>query len=270
MEWFQPFDTQGLYFWQAGGSYGSYDVGVFDDDGNHLAIYQVNEAKLEASLGREFPRYGDLRIGYNYRIGDGELRTGTPGWDSFNYETAQLYTRLSVDRLNDLNFPTSGWLSSVEYAKADPLWGSDSSFDQLTANASMFTTIYGGHVFGLSGLAMATIDGTAPIQDLYRFGGFLNLSGYTENSLSGQQAGVISGIYYHRFKIIPLLSWYLGTSVEYGGVWDDKNDFGSNPELAGSMFLGASTPLGPVYLGYGYGESDNKTIFFYLGRPLFY
>jgi len=270
IEWFQPFDMQGLYFWQTGGSYGFYDVGIFDDDGNHLAIYQVNEAKLDAALGREFPRYGDLRIGYRYRIGDGELRTGTPGWDSFNYETAQIYTRFFVDRLDNLNFPTSGWLSSVEYAKSAPSWGSDSQFDQLTASAGMFTTVYGNHVVGLSGVAMTTIDGTAPIQDLYRFGGFLNLSGYTENSLSGQQAGVISGIYYHHFKIIPLLSWYIGTTLEYGGVWEARDEFGSKPELAGSVFLGANTPLGPVYLGYGYGENNNETIFFYLGRPLFY
>jgi NTE family protein len=81
---------------------------------------------------------------------------------------------------------------------------------------------------------------------------------------------VISGVYYHQFKIIPLLSWYLGTTIEYGGVWESKNDFGSNSEWAGSVFLGANTPLGPVYLGYGYGESNNNTIFFYLGRPLFY
>lgn len=269
-EWFQPFDMQGLYFWQTGASYGSYDVGIYDDEGNHLAIYQVTEAKLDAALGREFPRYGDLRIGYRYRTGDGELSTGTPGWDSFNYDTAQLYTRFSVDRLDNLNFPTSGWFSLVEYAKADPSWGSDSQFDQAMASAAIYKTVYGGHVLGLAGTAMTTIDGTAPIQDLYRFGGFLNLSGYTENSLSGQQAGVISGIYYHQFKIIPLLSWYLGTTIEYGGVWESKNDFGSNPELAGSVFLGANTPLGPVYLGYGYGESNNNTIFFYLGRPLFY
>jgi NTE family protein len=267
LEWFQPLDLQGLYFWQAGASYGSYDVGVFDD-GNKLATYQVNEAKLDASFGHEIQRYGDLRVGYRYRIGDGELSTGSPGWDSFNYETAQLYTRLSVDRLDNLNFPTSGWSSLVEYAKSDPSWGSDSSFDQLTASASMFTTVYGSHVLGLSGVAMTTIDGVAPIQDLYRFGGFLNLSSYTEDSLSGQQAGVISGIYYHHFKILPFLSWYLGTTVEYGGVWEDKNDFGSGSEFAGSLFLGANTPLGPLYLGYGYGESDNKTVFFYLGRPL--
>ncbi|MFM4770074.1 patatin-like phospholipase family protein [Aeromonas veronii] len=270
LEWYQPFDMRSLYFWQAAASYGSYNVGVYDSDGNNVAVYQVNEGALDGSFGREFPRYGDLRAGYRYRIGDGELNTGTPGWDSFNYKTAQVYTRVSVDRLDNLNFPTSGWISVIEYAKSDPSWGSDSKFDQVTARAGTFTTVHGGHVLGLSGVAMTTIEGTAPIQDLYRFGGFLNLSGYTEDSLSGQQAGAISGIYYHHFKVIPLLSWYLGTTVEYGGVWENRNDFGSSPELAGSLFLGANTPLGPVYLGYGYGESDNKTVFFYLGRPLFY
>jgi NTE family protein len=35
----------------------------------------------------------------------------------------------------------------------------------------------------------------------------------------------------------------------------------------GSLFLAADTPLGPMYLGYGVGEDDNRTIYFFLGRP---
>jgi NTE family protein len=33
------------------------------------------------------------------------------------------------------------------------------------------------------------------------------------------------------------------------------------------VFLAADTPLGPVYLGYGIGEGDNRSIYFFLGRP---
>ncbi|NTW67754.1 MAG: hypothetical protein HGB21_15835, partial [Nitrospirae bacterium] len=35
----------------------------------------------------------------------------------------------------------------------------------------------------------------------------------------------------------------------------------------GSLFLAADTPLGPMYLGYGMGEDDNRTLYFFLGRP---
>jgi NTE family protein len=84
--------------------------------------------------------------------------------------------------------------------------------------------------------------------------GFLNLSGYAEDSLSGQQAGVLAAIYYRRFKPMPLLSWYIGGSLEYGGVWEDKSDFGKDGIAAGSIFLGADTPLGPIYLGLGKAE----------------
>jgi NTE family protein len=270
VDWYQPFDMRSLYFWESGAAYGSYNTDIYDDDGNNVAEYHITELGLEAGLGREFPGYGEFRAGYLYRTGDGSLKTGTPGWDSFNYDTAQLYSRLSFDRLDNLNFPSQGWLSVVEYAAADPSWGSDDQFDQLTARGGAFTTLYDDHVIGLSGVAMTTVDGVSPIQDRYRLGGFLNLSGYTEDSISGQQAGVLSAIYYRHFNVMPLLSWYVGTTAEYGGVWNDLSDFGTSPEWAGSLFLGANTPLGPIYLGCGYGEEGNKTVFFYLGKPIFY
>ena len=270
VDWYQPFDMRSLYFWESGAAYGSYNTDIYDDDGNNVAEYHITELGLEAGLGREFPGYGEFRAGYLYRTGDGSLKTGTPGWDSFNYDTAQLYSRLSFDRLDNLNFPSQGWLSVVEYAAADPSWGSDDQFDQLTARGGAFTTLYDDHVIGLSGVAMTTVDGVSPIQDRYRLGGFLNLSGYTEDSISGQQAGVLSAIYYRHFNVMPLLSWYVGTTAEYGGVWNDLSDFGTSPEWAGSLFLGANTPLGPIYLGYGYGGEGNKTLFFYLGKPLFH
>ena len=37
--------------------------------------------------------------------------------------------------------------------------------------------------------------------------------------------------------------------------------------MAGSLFLGADTPVGPLYLGYGQTEGGNNSLFFFLGRP---
>ena len=35
---------------------------------------------------------------------------------------------------------------------------------------------------------------------------------------------------------------------------------------AGSVFLGADTPVGPVYTAYGYAEGGNRAFYIFLGR----
>jgi NTE family protein len=96
-----------------------------------------------------------------------------------------------------------------------------------------------------------TQNGAASIQNRYRLGGFLNLSGYAEDALSGQQAALVYAMYYRRFAPLPFLSWYVGGSLEHGGVREQRNDIFSDGIAAGSLFLGANTPIGPVYVGYG-------------------
>jgi NTE family protein len=36
--------------------------------------------------------------------------------------------------------------------------------------------------------------------------------------------------------------------------------------LAGSLFLGLDTPLGPLYLAYGRAEGGNDSAYFFLGQ----
>ena len=269
-EWYQPFDTLSHYFIDTRLRYGMRNIGLYGADQVHLADYRVHSAQLDLAVGREIGVYGEARLGYRYSTGRVRLETGTPVLPEFNFDTAKVYGRLSVDRFDTFNFPNSGWSSVVEYASSRESLGSDSNFDQFTARGSKFATFGDGHVFGIGGLAYTTLDGTADIQDRYRMGGFLNLSGYADNSLSGQQAAVLAGVYYRRFRPMPMLDWYLGASLEYGGVWEDKQDIGSNGIAAGSVFLGADTPIGPVYFGVGGTETGDSAVFFYLGRPFFH
>lgn len=80
---------------------------------------------------------------------------------------------------------------------------------------------------------------------------------------------MVNAIYYRRFRPLPFLSRYIGGSVEYGGVWEDLNDIGDDGIAAGSLFLDADTPIGPLYLGYSLAESGRNAVFIYLGRPFF-
>ncbi|MGB8712513.1 MAG: patatin-like phospholipase family protein [Onishia taeanensis] len=268
-EWYQPLDTLSRYFVDTGVKYGTKIFSVYNDDQDNVADYKVSDAQVDLAVGRDFGVYSEARLGYRYDTGQVELQTGTDGVPDFNYNTAQVYGRLYFDRLDNYNFPDNGWLGVVEYATYREDIGSDSNFDQLTARASKFATYDGKNIFGLAGLVNTTLDGTADIQDRYRLGGFLNLSGFANNSLSGQQAAVVTALYYRRFTPLPILDWYIGSSLEYGGVWEDKDDIGTDGIAAGSLFMGADTPIGPLYLGVGQAQGGNTAAFFYLGRPLF-
>ena len=53
--------------------------------------------------------------------------------------------------------------------------------------------------------------------------------------------------------------------AEYGGCYVVAEADGDNAILNGSLFLGADTPIGPLYTGFGFAEGGRYTAFLYLG-----
>ncbi len=265
-DWYQPFDYRSRWFINPAVSLSRQDINVFNGNGNQLAEYRISEFETDLAAGREFSVYGEGRVGYRFRTGDIDLQVGQPVFQDGEYDTAQVYLRLSSDRLDNFEFPSKGGRGIVEYATSREDIGSDTDFDQARIFGSRFLT-YGQNTIGLGGLVNATVDGQAPVQNRFLAGGFLQLSGYAQDSLSGQQSALASVQIYRRYTPLPILSWYVGGSLEYGGVWEDREDIGSDAIAAGSLFVGADTPLGPLYIGYGVAEHGNNSAFFYLGRP---
>lgn len=74
-------------------------------------------------------------------------------------------------------------------------------------------------------------------------------------------------MYLYKIGDFNLLPTYIGGTLELGNVWEEKDqmDF-DNAILAGSIFLGMDTFLGPVYLGYGKAEGNHQALYFYLGK----
>jgi NTE family protein len=111
---------------------------------------------------------------------------------------------------------------------------------------------------------------TLPSQ-VFTLGGFLSLSGYTRDSLAGNYLGLANLMYYRRLNqqsILPTdLPVYVGGSIEAGNTWFFKDDVALDDLLfAGSLFLGVDSPLGPVYLGVGLGENDQRALYLQIGQ----
>ncbi|MFA0697896.1 serine protease, partial [Vibrio sp. 10N.222.49.C9] len=108
--------------------------------------------------------------------------------------------------------------------------------------------------------------GAVPI-DPYDLGGFQNLSGIPRNSLIGQNKAFTKLVYRYRWFENDFGMFqspvYLGGSVEYGGVWSGPDkDIGDAPMfVAGSLFAGIDSPVGPIILGYGHTEDGMGAVY---------
>ena len=117
---------------------------------------------------------------------------------------------------------------------------------------------------------MVTLSGDPGPEDLFLLGGFLNLSGYQLGDITGQNVAFGELIYMYRLDnassafAIPL---YAGGSLEVGTVWESLDRIEADAIIpAGSLFLGADTPLGPAYLGAGLSKDSHASLYLMLGK----
>jgi NTE family protein len=99
-------------------------------------------------------------------------------------------------------------------------------------------------------------------------GGFQNLSGLSNGELLGNVTAVVGARYYKRFGFEHPFGdeAFTGFSLEYGGAFDDWSNVGSDGSfVAGSIFAGAQSPLGPIVLGLGAAEQGQYESTFNLG-----
>ena len=93
-----------------------------------------------------------------------------------------------------------------------------------------------------------------------------NLSGFEYNQLSGQNFAQVAGVYRRDFLDLGPLHVSAGMSLELGNVWQNRSDMSFDSALfGGSLFLGSSTAIGPVYFGWGRSEKSDGTFYVSLG-----
>jgi NTE family protein len=260
----QPLDPQSRYF--VAGKVGHFTkvVNQFDAAGNELARYYLSANGLELSGGREFGTWGEGRLGYRRYSGEGELTIGNPAPD-IDIDRGEIYLRLSADKLDDFYFPSSGYFSRVEYINARDNLGASNDYEQLLLGYTQpFSWGRNRLVFGLAG--GTTMDDNAPLDAVFRLGGFLRLSGLQEDQLTGQHAGIAVLTYMRELNDSSFLRSFVGASLETGNVWQDSSDIAfDNMIVAGSVYLALDTPIGPIYIAYGLTDTDESSIYVHVG-----
>ncbi|HXH03421.1 MAG TPA: patatin-like phospholipase family protein [Candidatus Competibacteraceae bacterium] len=268
-EFYQPFAADSPFFVAPYLSYESRAVPLFEGT-TQLAEYDAREAQLGADLGYTLGSYGELRLGLAYRGIEAEPSIGDPALPDYDASEGVLSARLLLDTLDNYYFPRQGAAVGLELSAHLEALGAAEDYTKLEASwQGAYTvgadTLLAGVRLGLSP------DGELPIYDQFTLGGFANLSGLRSNQLRGSQLGFGRLIYYHKldFSAPPISrDFFVGGTLELGGVWDDLEEI--DPiELrgAGSVFVGADTLVGPIYLGYGYTEGGENSVYLFIGRP---
>jgi NTE family protein len=231
-----------------------------------IAQVQAPQSTLGIAAGREFGTWGEFRLGLERGAGNTELVTGDPLFTiPGEFDRGEVFTRFTIDTLDSLYFPSRGGKVIAEWGQSRNNLGADVEFDQVRFEAIGAKTFRNSTLFGLVRYD-STSSGIAPAQDLFRIGGFFNLSGFARNELTGQHTAVAIAGFHRRLGESSSLPLYVGMTLEKGNAWDNRSDMTfDSARNAGSLWLGADTPIGPVYLAYGTAEEGRNSVYVFLG-----
>jgi NTE family protein len=269
-EFYQPLSVFRYLFVAPIVEYDQYQVKIFKGQ-TALATYSFRNTIAGLDLGSQFTKYAELRVGYLYGPRTFSLNSGSESFaptDS-NADIGAVRARLRIDQLDSVKFPRSGYAATAELLDSREDLGAHDDYTRWEADAvaavssgdnTLQVGLKGGGAVGSSKL---------PAYDQFSFGGFLHLSGYRTGQFYGESLAFGRLVYYRKLtKAVLTEGVYAGASFEAGRIGGPLVPGSpTDVQTSGSLFLAADTPLGPMYLGYGIGEDDNRTIYFFLGRP---
>jgi NTE family protein len=273
-EFYQPLSAQQYFFVAPQLRYLNRPLDIYIDD-LLAAEYQDQSAVAQFDVGANFLQYGQARLGLV--VGDRRFsqQSGSvllPSSASTNIRGAAFSLRL--DQFAGVNFPTAGWAADARlYSQLDEL-GGDQPYNRWSAGAGAAVTS-GRHTFEFSAMAGGKWGSNPiPVYDQFQLGGFLKLSGLAPGQIRTQQFEFARVNYRTKLADIPLFEgMYFGASLEAARatpvvpVWRGEAVNGPVNIPAGSVYVGIDSPLGPLYLGFGYSGRDNAAVYLFLGRP---
>lgn len=236
------------------------------DNDNVESIERFQRIYLDLSAGKIFKQNTQLSLGLGFADGNTSTISGNSLYSDGDFKEGFVYTRLIHDSLDNLSFPNSGVFAGIGLRSNQENLGADSDYQQLEFTISGAGT-YKRYTLFSRAIIETSINEDAPFNAVYRHGGFLEVSGSQRRELAGQHFGLVEAAFYRRLGNISFLPIYSGFSVEAGNAWDRYEDISTaNTTLAGSIFIGADTFVGPLYLSFGVNDGGQQALYFNLGQ----
>jgi NTE family protein len=172
-----------------------------------------------------------------------------------------------VDQLDHVSFATKGWLAAFNLRSSKESWNSDADYTRGEV------ILHGVQTFGKNTVGLRLewgddLGGDLPVSELFQLGGPGRLSGLFLDQLTGYRynLGVLN--FYHRYSVLPSQlgrGMYVGFTAEAGRIDDPLMENPWDWVSSGSIYWGADTVVGSVYLGYGYSSLGQGAAYLMIG-----
>ena len=269
-EFYQPVDRLGRYFVTALASFDEKNTNSFEN-GAITDQSRVRRVLGQLAVGRIFGNSGEIRVGTVFGSGTTRSNIGS-AFPSTTFDIGGVTASASYDTLDNVYFPSKGSIFSVGWTGMRDSMGATTDLDVVTGTIGTVRS-WGTNTLVSSLKFQTQLKEVTGVQNLLTTGGLFNLSGYQRDELSGRHTAVGRVIYYRRIRSNPIrglldASLYVGGSLEIGNAWQNSSEVKfSNSFSAGSLFLGADTFIGPVYLAGGLAEGGHSALYLFVGRP---
>ncbi|MBT9266341.1 patatin-like phospholipase family protein [Pseudomonas sp. MG-9] len=267
-EFYQPLDVGSRYFVAPYAAFEAQNVdAVLDND--PIAQYRVERYGFGLNVGRQIGNNGEIRFGVGEAWGKADVRIGDQDLPSENFTEGFYSLKYSFDSLDNVYFPHEGKDVSLTLMQFEPGLGSDTRYRQWEFKLDKAMS-HGPDTLILGGRYGRTLDDANVVTSSFLLGGARQLSGFREDSISGQNVSLMRAVYYRRLtprSYLPLdFPLYAGASLERGRAWNNDNEFDSGYINAASVFIGFDTPLGPLNFTYGLNDANEQAVYLNLGQ----
>lgn len=268
-EFYQPVDGAQRFFVDALAEYRRERNDYFSG-GQRVAEYRSARTRIDLTAGINFNLLGQLRAGWRETQVTNRLDTGV--------DVLQPLTGTSAERAS------GGWLLTLDLEQADRLyfprqgWSAQASYFESPrrdySRAAM--ELRGAWPWGSNVLAarlnwVGSLRGQLPLSDAARLGGLLNLTGFASGQLIGDDVAyghVRAERIIGRAPLGLRGDLRLGVALEAGKVahpYTKQVRDGWLHSLA--VYLAGETPVGPLFLGIGWGSGNSVNAYLVIGAP---
>ncbi|MGE0350626.1 patatin-like phospholipase family protein [Hydrogenophaga sp.] len=255
-------------------------VEYFTEEGDMAALLQRQGLQVGVDLGWPMGllgNVGDMRVGLvaARRKVRPELIAGlmpNEARGALVWSEAGVRAAVIADQLDYANFPSRGYRAKGELVIGRRAFEDSENSGSFTRWEGSATGVKSWGVHTLNVGARLAYASQIPVGalDEYSLGGFQQLSGYRVGQVAGNYLVFGRLTYYRRlpWNVGIARALFVGGSLEAGNAWTERRDVSLGDLRAGSsLFVGADTGIGPLYLSIVSAPRGYTGLYLFLGRP---
>ncbi len=236
----------------------SLDRDLFLSDGTTDGSRFEDRWRLAFEVGQHIARLGAVTAGISFE----EIELEDNRKDTYQkFALRTLYLRSLVENLDQASLPNSGNKTSVELRLAGKLIGGEVEYTRLLGSIEFYHPL-GKYVNFHPKFSIGWSRRGLPSSEKFYLGGMHSFAGFRTNELSGDKFLLFN----QELRIKLPLNFYLHGRWDIGEVYTTTEEIKiRNLRHGFGTALAFGSPIGPIELGFGGGDSPKDRFYFRAG-----